>query len=273
MVRIANILLVLVTGVHAARHSYLMVETPTEQLEALASMDDARGRRSLMRKIAKSGALTSDNIAKIVEVLMNDPDGDVRRAAAGALGRAGQEKIGGKGTDALLNCLQNDAHDAARRDCAFQFGRLKEFSDSVPMLIKAVEDKNAEVRRESIVSLGKIAFGSGNEVVMESVPLIAAALKADDDDGVRREAAVALGVMKNPVTSGNLAGLIYAAKNDKSKSVRIEGVRAMIYLIGDNEAVQKAAVALKEISAEDTDADVQAAATNMLKRMRVVKKD
>merc|ERR1719265_2232991 len=121
-------------------------------------MDNARERRSAMRKVAKSEPSIADTLDAIIEVLKEDEDGDVRRAAAGALGRMG-EGIGTKGTDALLDCIANDKHAPARRDCAFAFGRLEEFTGSVDALIAAADDPDAEVRRESIVALGKIAFG------------------------------------------------------------------------------------------------------------------
>lgn len=176
-------------------------------------------------------------------------------------------------TDALLDCLANDKHAPARRDCAFAFGRLKEFTGSVDALTTAVEDTDAEVRRESIVALGKIAFGSGNEVVLSSVPKIVKALESDPDVTVRREAAVALGVMKCPVTCDHLDDLSKAAKNDKDLSVRREACRSMIYVLGDSDAVAKAAEVLKEVSQDDPEEEVREAAANILKRMKVDKKD
>jgi HEAT repeat protein len=244
-----------------------------QRIAAVTGVDDFRERRGLLRKIAKDLAKMDDVpdgvVTKIISIMENDSHGDVRRAAAGGLGRMG-EQIGEGGFAALEKCLKRDDHGPARRDCAFQFGRLGGYVGSVPTLIEAMEDDDAEVRRESIVAIGKVAFKSGNDAVSDAVPGIEKALQSDVEDTVRREAAVALGVIKNPYTAQALPTLATAAKSDSSMSVRRESVRAMIYLLGDEAAVQKAASILKEVSENDENEEVQTAAKNILKRMKLL---
>jgi HEAT repeat protein len=268
MVRLVTMLAFAAALGNGARISKLDDIDPVEVLKSIKSMENPRERRSAMRKVAKSDPSISDTLDAIVEVLQEDEDGDVRRAAAGALGRMG-EGIGTKGTDALLECLAKDEYAPTRRDCAFAFGRLKEFTGSVDALSTAVGDSDAEVRRESIVSLGKIAFGSGNSAVASSVPKIVGALQSDADVSVRREAAVALGVMKCPITCENLPALSKAAKEDTVLSVRREACRAMIYVLGDSAAEAKAAEVLHEVAETDSEEEVREAAANILKRMKI----
>jgi len=279
--KLAKVLLTLFAVVESARRTELDDASlksggePQDILEKIPTMSNPRERRSVMRKLAKRHEeLNADDVASIVAIVGGDESGDVRRAAAGALGRMGVDKIGTAGLDALKDCLSGDKHAPARRDCSFQFGRLGEYAGSVESLKKAMGDENPEVRRESVVSLGKIAFKSGTAVVEGAVAQIAEAMQNDDDVSVRREAAVAIGVMKNPVTSGQLDDLIEVAeKADEHLSVRREAIRAMIYLQGDSAAVAKAGDALKKI-VEDEDApqEVQDAAKAILKRLRIIHK-
>lgn len=245
-------------------------DDPVSQLEAAREETNPRARRSAVRKVAKIGKdLPDDAVEPLMQFLLDDDDGDVRRAAAGGLGRMGFEKIGVAGAEALGQCLQDDTHAPARRDCAFNFGRIGEYKASLPILADAMADDDAEVRRESAVSVGKVAFKSGNEHVSDQVPILAELLANDEDVSVRREAAVALGVVKNPHTAQYLSALAEAAQNDSATSVRREAVKAMIYLHGDKDAVAKAGEILQKIAADDSEEEVRTAAENIMKRMKL----
>jgi len=245
-------------------------EDPLVELESARDEPNARARRSAVRKVAKIGKdLPAAAVEPLIQFLLDDDDGDVRRAAAGGLGRMGYDKIQDAGAEALAACLKDDSHAPARRDCAFNFGRIGEYTASLPVLATGMEDDDPEVRRESAVSVGKVAFKAGNEHVANEVPIIANLLANDVDISVRREAAVALGVVKNPYTAQYLPALIEAAQNDPAKSVRREAVKSMIYLHGDNDAVAKAAEVLNLISENDEEEEVREAAVNIKKRMKV----
>jgi len=245
-------------------------DDPVAQLEAARQEPNARARRSAVRKVAKIGKDLDDAaLEPLVQFLLDDDDGDVRRAAAGGLGRMGYAKIGKTGAEALGACLSEDSHAPARRDCAFNFGRIGQYTESLPLLSEGMADEDAEVRRESAVSVGKVAFKAGNEHVADQIEIIAQLLANDPDPSVRREAAVALGVVKNPYTAQYLEALIEAAETDEDTSVRREAVKSMIYLHGDKDAVALAGEALKRIATDNDEEEVRTAAENIRKRMKL----
>lgn len=173
---------------------------------------------------------------QLVELLI-DPDPDVRRIAAEALG-----KVGHMSSNSSLILALNDQHARVREAAAVALGRLGN-GESGTALTAHLTDPDESVRMASALALGEIEFSADREaqvlpvlrhpqgsartaatralLSLDTVSLSTDLINAlrDPDVRVRQGAAAALGETGNPGGVPHLRSLL---RTDGAASVRAE---------------------------------------------------
>ena len=185
---------------------------------------------------------------------LNDPNVDVRRGAAFALGKIGAEGDPVKVVDALTRRLGNSSEDAAVKEIAASglgdvmtaLGpkSIAYWAKAGPVLQQALKDKAPSVRRSAAYGLG--AFGDtaapvrddlitalgdpaaivrqnaawalgklGKETGQEGVARLRGLLQ-DDEPLVRRDALHALGEVGNPIAHSAVPAMMKAAGTESA---------------------------------------------------------
>ena len=121
-----------------------------------------------------------DPVPGLVKALA-DTNAEVRRAAAFALKYFPQAD---SAVNALVDAFKDE--DDIVRSNAIDAVVLMRARNSVPVLNKALQDKNGQSRRSAAIALGRI-----NRYVDEAVPTLVTLLR-DEDEDVRESAADAL---------------------------------------------------------------------------------
>lgn len=246
---------------------------------------DAGTRRRAALKLGVAGR--TSGIAAL-EPLLEDPDWEVREAAAQALGTIGD----GGGTRPLIAAIRNadglanqEAASAVRRACVEGLARIK--TPAVPALLDALHDRHAKLREAAIDALGAIggadsvkaltiALGDDRSNVRqaaapalaraagrEAVATLRAAL-SHKDPATRRSAAAALGT----IADATAAQALRAALADRDRPVREVAVQSLVTLAtpgavgalcaslldGDRELKALAAEALRSFTWSPADA-------------------
>ena len=172
---------------------------PAASREAMVGLTDASPmvRAVAARAIVSIGA---DESVSALLPLLNDKDEFVRREATYALG----ETHSPKATDSLVKLLLTDKEDGVRAAAAVALGDIADETGVVTLATvlapevstgskKTKAEKNVFVLRAAARSLGQIKSRAG-------VPALVAALSNEKMvDDVRREAALALGSIGDPV--------------------------------------------------------------------------
>lgn len=148
---------------------------------------------SLGRLLRLNKEMPPDDAVRWLAPALSSPDANVRREAAGALGRL-------RGTAAInaATKLVGDADPQVQREAIESLGRLLRSSDAqaarsaLPVLQKALQHDNPDVRRQLVETLGSL-----HSIADEVVPLLAQAAE-DPDPDVQREAVEALGRISSP---------------------------------------------------------------------------
>lgn len=193
-----------------------------------------------------------ENVKPLIKAL-GDKDSMVRCAAVNSLkeyGIMGYRGIVKPLTETLLNDENGDVrYEAARElDCL----DIVEIEIAVEPLIRALNDKNLNVRSAVAHSLGEL--GHGLEDKRFVVPLIKA-LK-DDEYEVREEAAWSLGQIRDKRA---VNPLIQVLLKDEYSIVRISSINAL-RKIGDKRAIKP----LLRVHKDDKNKDVKNAAEEAL---------
>ncbi len=231
---------------------------------------DARVRVAAMNSLGEliTEGADSTEIAALSRALRTDPEPQVRRMAAWALG----EIEDARGIPALSDALRTDQDTGVRKMAAWALGEIED-AQAVPALGAALEDEDPEVRRAAIHALGEIESPTAVEFLIPAL--------SSDDVQIRKHAAWALGEIDDARAVDPLA----AALKDANAEVRraaahglgeIESPRAVDALVAalkdaDPQVRRHAAWALGEIedaravgplgaALKDSDAEVRRAA-------------
>ncbi len=180
--------------------------------------------------------------------LLADPDSDVRRTAAEALG-----KVGHKSSNASLIVALDDPDGHVREAAAFALGRLGDGKSGMA-LAGHLADSAEPVQMASALALGEIEFSAKSETLilgglrhpqssarlaatrallsLDTVSLSAELIKAlrDPDARVRQGVAAVLGETGNPGAVSHLRSLL---GTDGAANVRVEAAFRLGKL-GDN---------------------------------------
>jgi HEAT repeat protein len=188
--------------------------------------------------------LKQGNIKGLVKALRNK-DGEVRCAAARALGKIGDTQA----INPLVVALR-DSYGNVRAAAAEALERLGD-AQTVEPLVQALTDEFSNVRVHAAEALGRIRD-------TRAVEPLAVVLRKDEDSRVRSQAARGLGQMGDARALGSLV----AALIDKDLSVRYQVVRELESLgwqpLDDNQRARwaiaredwKEAVSLGSVSVE-----------------------
>lgn len=148
-------------------------------LEILASTDqpeDIKGHAAWA--LAFIGAEAADYLYQA----LNDASLDVRCAVIGALGHVAQEQTDEKSCNLLISAL-TDEESLIRTEAAAALGQVN-YPLAVPHLILATQDKDLDVRKAAINSLGKM----GDRTALETLQ----GLLTDEQEVVRVLAKLAI---------------------------------------------------------------------------------
>ena len=171
---------------------------------------DAEEREHAIQKIAGHGfALASDELIKA----LHDPSPRVRRQAASALGRLGDQAA----VEDLIHQLR-DHPDLVEEETVEALGDLGDPA-AIPELIKLLEAPRSVLRRASARAIAQLPGAGEDRAAVDA--LIQAAENPSDPD-LRRSALQALRNLEAP----GIAATISHALTDKHPSVRIAAAEA-----------------------------------------------
>jgi predicted NACHT family NTPase len=233
-------------------------------------------------------AALGEKEAAITSLLLRLENGneDVRRSAAGALGRLGNA------SETVINALLlrlKDEDSRVRREVVQALGGLGNASETViGFLVLGLQDENPTVRHEAARALGRL--GNASETVINALllslqdeehlihffavrglskfgnvseALISALLLRleDGDKSVRRKAVQALGNLGN--ASETVISTLLLSLEDGDKSVRCKAVQALGNLGNASETVISALL----LCLEDGDEDIRTSAAYALSNL------
>ncbi len=217
--------------------------------------DLLKGDKSPAVRAAAAGALgkAGENAKTVINVIIGaykDADVSVRTAAADATGRIGFEV---KAAVPDLTELLKDADTGVRLAAIFALGRIG--PDGAAATTRLAEllatDKDANVRKEVARSLGLLGLDA-----KAAVPALAKALRSDAATEVRQQAALALGKMGMELKAV-ASILVDVLKTDADKSVRLLTVQALASGMGSG--LKDYLKELSEQMAKDPEGEVRLA--------------
>jgi HEAT repeat protein len=196
----------------------------SELVEQLKEEKEPRVRKEIAIAISRFPDIVVRAVVPLTTVL-KDTDPGTRAAAADALAKAGPNA---KDAAPELLSILNDSDKAVRSAAIFALGRISPDNPSfvAAALIKRFgEEKEAELRREVIVSLKVLGEKSG--------PVVAAMTQAlaDPDADTQTAATVALGTFGTAAKPAADA-LLKLATEGKDKGQRIDAIRAFGSALG-----------------------------------------
>lgn len=183
---------------------------------------DLAVRRAAAESLTQIGGLTEGDVTVLAEVLVKDPEPDVRLSVARIVKAMGEEGVG------ALPAMRKAISDADPRVRVESLKAVEQLGnsgrDALPEVTKALEnDKVSEVRAEAALALSK--FGSDAK---PAVPALVQALKKDHNLDVRLNILVAFEAL-GPDAKDGVPALVEMLK-DKHRDVRrhaIQGLGAM----------------------------------------------
>jgi HEAT repeat protein len=216
----------------------------TDQVsDAVRGSSDQASAESQASQATEEVVLEEERVKDEIEIqidLLKDPDWVVRREAVITLGEMGDERcveplvralrdgdwqvrevavealgmVGSPAVDAVVKQLRN----WEIRKCAIRaLGKMKDERVLEPLIAQLRSDEFSQDATEALVELGKPA-----------VPKLVAALK-DKDEGIRKQAVIALGRLKDPDAIDPLIEML----KDKDWFVRLTAAAAL-EKIGDD---------------------------------------
>jgi len=204
--------------------------------------------------------------------VLRDPDRNLRRAAAEALGQIADPQS----APPLLLALE-DEHWSVRCSAAAALGRIGS-AKALPALLSRLDDEDATVRRAALAALGDLRDTRAARPLLRA--LADPGLQSTAIEALRRLGPAVLGEVERFYPAAppevrkllvDLAGriddpaagrLLLAALADESASVRVEAALAL----GDGER-REALRALMDLKAHDPSPEVRKAAVQALKKL------
>ena len=139
-----------------------------------------------------TGTSLSPQATAALFAALQDPDVDVRVRAAWALGQ-----VGGPEAETRLIGSLNDPHPYVRRAAVQALGKMGSAAALAP-LTRGLQDRIPQVRQRTVEALGRACLRLNDASLLAStVPLLVQALE-DGDAGVRKYAAEMLGLLRDP---------------------------------------------------------------------------
>lgn len=216
---------------------------------AVTNEKDARVRKVLVAALGRFNAIAKKAVDPLT-TLLKDPSPEIRAATADALGRVGADA---KAAAPALVPLLADQDRSVRLGAVFALGRIApdDLARVASVLVRQLgTEKDAEIRREIVVSLGLLT-----DRTAPTVQAIANLLK-DPDIETRRVAVRTLGRFGLDASSVADA-LLKVAETDKDKEMRIDAVRALGSAMGP--ALKVRATDLIRMLEKDDDFEVRLA--------------
>ena len=189
------------------------------RLKAALTSSDEEERRNAVLALA---TIATPAAATALATVLNDPSAQVRAAAVTGLGYSGDSTH----APAAAALLARDKEVFVRKAAAYTLGRLRGPA-ATTALIEALKDKEVEVRSAAALALGEYANPSAIEPLIGSL--------SDKSDFVRAQAAHALGINRSAARAATPT-LINLLDTDKSLEVKREAAIAL-GLIGDRSAL------------------------------------
>ena len=199
------------------------------------------------------------NVAKLalapLTATLKDSDAAIRAAAANALAQTGAEA---KSAAPDLIKMLDDGDKVARQTAIFAVGRISpdDSATAAAALVKLLgTEKDAELRRDAIVSLGLL--GERTQNVVAAI----AAWLGDPDAETRGTAARTLNTFG--AAAGSAAdAMLKLAKEDKDKGLRLDGVRG--YCSANGPALKNHVANLLPLMKDDPEFEVRLAVVEEL---------
>ncbi len=207
---------------------------------------NAEVRRGAAFALGKCGSVEA--VPSLVRAL-EDREAPVRDAVAYALGEIAAERkdpaLWTAAGPALRKMLAEDTDAGARRSAACAVGQFgPDAAPARPELEQALDHADARVRQNAAWALGRLKDKAGTS----GVERLARALR-DEDAVVRRDAAAALSEVGSPTARPALPALIACLAHEKEPEVRTVAVASLVTLVGpDDRAV---AADLRDLLKED----------------------
>lgn len=156
---LAALALSLVIPAALAENRKKTMEELIDQLEA-----GARARESAAREIGRKGAAALAAVPKLVELLSNEPDNDVRTAVAEALGAIGP-KCAKAAVPALMKVAKEDRWPRARSAALTALGEMRqEAKVAIPVLREALRDPDGFIAQAARNALFRVQPEAAEEV-------------------------------------------------------------------------------------------------------------
>ncbi len=225
----------------------------------------AAQRRSAAFALGRMGVEARTAVPELARRVLDDPDADVRDAAAAAIGDIVRDFKGGdvkqvwtKAGGTLVKALKEDADERVRRSAAYALGTFGRIGvDATEYLVKALKDDKSSVRQNAAWAIGQIGEGA-KEAVGDLCELL-----SDKDTLVRRDAAGALGSMGK---AGASAGrpLIDLLKSESDDVVKKTALDSLAHIASPEQA---GAVGDLEPLLKDADPEVRMGAAIVFARV------
>lgn len=196
---------------------------------------DASVRRSAAFALGRMGEDAREAVPDLVARLLGDDD-KVRDMAASAIGDIARALKGGNAEawqqsgGRLVQVLKDDSSERVRRSAAYALGAFgPQAAGATDILRKALGDSKASVRQNAAWALGQIGLQAG-----EAVDGLCECL-SDKDSLVRRDASTALGSMgKAGVRAGR--PLIELVKSETDRVVKKTALDSLARIAGPKQA-------------------------------------
>ncbi|MDY6823210.1 MAG: HEAT repeat domain-containing protein [Thermodesulfobacteriota bacterium] len=186
----------------------------------MSKSDNYRVRLAAVEALGKIGPRSASNVIAALKDALDDPDFDVRREAASALGGFGVDAE--STVDQLVKALSGPDFDV-RRQAATSLGRIGPRSDeAIQALVNTLDDRDADVRTAAVKALGMVV-PEKRKVVL---PAVISALN-DNNESVRLGAVSA--VASIGIASPDVMDALERAVHE-DKSVEVKSAAAETFL-------------------------------------------
>jgi HEAT repeat protein len=195
-------------------------------IEALDS-PDREHRKHAIRALGAIGAQAGEAVPALARILREDPDAEARSEAGFSLMKMAPASR--TAVPALAEALEDKEPWVRMKAAMALFSLRTEARAAIPALIKAQKDDSNQTNLEAfhftIQEMATLALGRASAGSAEAVPVLTAALEADDTDEMHMAAARALGEVGTPARPA--AALLRALLKEKNKDLRLAAEEAL----------------------------------------------